>query len=92
MSRKLLQKTEDKVVIILDDSLVRGNTMKVLVNQLKKAKVSSIHIRIASPPVISPCYYGIDIPTYKELIANKSIQEAKEYVKKKYWKYCFRSD
>ena len=62
---------KDKVVIILDDSLVRGNTMKVLVNQLKKAKVSSIHIRIASPPVISPCYYGIDIPTYKELIANK---------------------
>ena len=74
---------KDKVVIILDDSLVRGNTMKVLVNQLKKAQVESIHIRIASPPVISPCYYGIDIPTYKELIANKfngNISEINSYL------------
>jgi len=68
----IIQKiVKNKIVIVLDDSLVRGNTMKVLVEQLKQAGVLEIHIRIASPPVISPCYYGIDVPTYNELIAHK---------------------
>ena len=60
---------KDKIIIIVDDSLVRGNTLKTLIHQLKECKVKAIHIRIAAPPVISPCYFGIDIPTYKELIA-----------------------
>lgn len=79
-----------KNIIIIDDSLVRGNTLKVLVKQLKDAKASSIHIRIASPPVISPCYYGIDIPTYDELIANKfntNIEKLNDYLGSNSLKY-----
>ena len=79
-----------KNIIIIDDSLVRGNTLKVLVKQLKDAKASSIHIRIASPPVISPCYYGIDIPTYEELIAHKfsnDIEKINEYLGSNSLKY-----
>ena len=57
-------------IILVDDSLVRGLTMKILVNQLKTFGVGDIHVRIMSPPIISPCKYGIDIPTKEELIYN----------------------
>ena len=67
---------KNKIIIIVDDSLVRGNTLRVLVSQLKDCDVKEIHIRIAAPPVISPCYFGIDIPTYKELIAYNLKSEA----------------
>ena len=67
-----------KKVILVDDSLVRGNTIKKLIILIKQYNVKEIHIRIASPPIISSCYYGVDIPTYSELIAyNKSIDEIK---------------
>ena len=57
-------------IILVDDSLVRGVTMKTLVNQLLTFGVGDIDVRIMSPPVISPCNYGIDIPTKEELIYN----------------------
>ena len=57
---------KNKEIVIVDDSLVRGNTIKVLIQQLQKAGASSVHVRIASPPVISPCYFGIDMSTYEE--------------------------
>jgi amidophosphoribosyltransferase len=59
-----------KDVILVDDSLVRGVTMRTLISQLTEFGVGNIHIRIMSPPVISPCNYGIDIPTKEELIYN----------------------
>ncbi len=62
---------EGKRVIVIDDSLVRGTTSKRIVNMLKRAGVREIHMRIASPPVVGPCYYGIDTPTREELIANQ---------------------
>ena len=59
-----------KSIILIDDSLVRGTTSKKIVGSLKKAGAKKIYLAIASPAVISPCYYGIDTPTKEELIAN----------------------
>ena len=61
----------DKIVYFIDDSLVRGNTIRTIIDLLKLYKPKEIHIRIVSPKVIFPCLYGIDIPTKKELIMNK---------------------
>jgi len=61
---------EDKKVYLIDDSIVRGTTMKEIVEIMRKAGASEIHVRIASPPVRYPCYFGIDFPTTDELLAN----------------------
>lgn len=61
---------KDRKIIIVDDSLVRGNTLKTINIILREYGAKEIHIRIASPPVISPCYFGIDIPTREELFYN----------------------
>lgn len=58
------------IIVFIDDSVVRGNTMDILLEQLWECKPLEIHVRIASPPVISECYFGIDIPTKDELIYN----------------------
>lgn len=69
---------KDLNVYIIDDSIVRGNTLKSIVKQLKDIGVRQIHLRITAPPVISECYLGIDIPTKSELIAhNKTIENIK---------------
>lgn len=57
-------------VVVVDDSLVRGTTSRKIVKMLRAAGATEIHLRISSPPVISPCYYGIDTPTRSELIAS----------------------
>lgn len=63
-------------VIVVDDSLVRGTTSRGLVALLREQGAREIHFRIASPPIISPCYYGIDMPTREELIgAAKTVPE-----------------
>jgi amidophosphoribosyltransferase len=59
----------NKRVVVVDDSLVRGTTSKKIVNLLRAAGASEVHLRISAPPTISPCYYGIDMPTKGELIA-----------------------
>ena len=61
---------QGKKVILIDDSIVRGTTMKSLVRNLKEwSGVREVHIRIGCPPITSPCFYGIDFPTIKELYA-----------------------
>ncbi|MHB8931811.1 MAG: amidophosphoribosyltransferase, partial [Melioribacteraceae bacterium] len=62
---------ENKTVVLIDDSIVRGTTSKQLVKLLREANPKAIHLRISSPPIISPCYYGMDFPSKEELIANK---------------------
>jgi amidophosphoribosyltransferase len=62
---------QDKRVIVVDDSLVRGTTSTSLVNILREAGAKEVHIRIASPPVKFPCYYGIDMPTKEELMGHR---------------------
>jgi amidophosphoribosyltransferase len=70
-----------KRIVLIDDSIVRGTTSKKLVRMLRRAGVKAIHMRISSPPIIGPCYYGIDTPTRKELIAaNNSVAEIREYL------------
>ena len=60
---------KDRRVVLVEDSIVRGTTLKKLVGVLRKSGVKEIHIRVASPPVKWPCFYGMDFPTRKELIA-----------------------
>lgn len=67
-----------KRVVLVDDSIVRGTTAKQIVQLLKEAGAKSVHLRIASPPLRFPCFYGIDIQTTKELFAaNHSVAEMK---------------
>lgn len=70
-----------KKVVIVDDSIVRGTTMRKIIRLVKTAQPAEIHLRISSPPIISPCFYGIDMPTRSELIANEqSIEEIRKYL------------
>ena len=61
---------EGKRLVVVDDSIVRGNTQRALVRMLREAGAREVHVRISSPPVKWPCFYGIDFPTRAELIAN----------------------
>jgi len=68
-------------VIVVDDSLVRGTTSRGLIQMIRDAGAREIHFRVASPPVISPCYYGIDMPTKEELIgAQRSVEEIRRHL------------
>jgi amidophosphoribosyltransferase len=70
-----------KRVVMVDDSIVRGTTSRKLVKLLKRAGVKEVHLRISSPPVIGPCFYGIDTPERRELIAaQKSLDEIRDYL------------
>lgn len=77
----VLEYAKNKSVILVDDSIVRGNTLKGKITQLLKAGAKEVHLRISAPPVIAPCFYGIDLPTREELIAaNKSEDEVREWL------------
>lgn len=70
-----------KRVVIVDDSIVRGTTMRKIIRLIKTAQPAEIHLRISSPPIISPCFYGIDMPTKNELIANEqTIDDIRAYL------------
>ena len=72
----------NKEIIVIDDSIVRGTTSKQIISILRKAGAKKIHLIIASPQTISPCYYGVDTPNKADLIcANKSIKEVREFIK-----------
>ncbi|NWT82993.1 PUR1 Amidophosphoribosyltransferase, partial [Lanius ludovicianus] len=60
-----------KRVVIIDDSIVRGNTISPIIKLLRESGAKEVHIRVASPPIRFPCYMGINIPTKEELIANR---------------------
>ena len=70
-----------KRVVAVDDSIMRGNTTRQLVQMLFDAGAAEVHVRISSPPVISPCFYGIDIADVDELAAaHRSVEEMREYI------------
>jgi amidophosphoribosyltransferase len=70
-----------KRVVIVDDSIVRGTTSKKLISILRNAGAKEVHFRVSSPPIISPCFYGIDMPTKEELIASsKSVEQIREFL------------
>jgi amidophosphoribosyltransferase len=62
---------DGKIVVLVDDSIVRGTTSKILMEMVRNAGAKEVHSRVSSPPVISPCFYGMDFPSKKELLANK---------------------
>ncbi|PWB74746.1 amidophosphoribosyltransferase [candidate division GN15 bacterium] len=72
---------KDKRVVVVDDSIVRGTTSKKLVQMIREAGAKEVHFRVSSPPIISPCFFGIDMPTRKELIAaNMSVKQIEKYL------------
>ena len=71
----------DKRIILVDDSIVRGNTMRKIVKMLKDAGAKEVHVRIGSPPIKAPCYLGIDMKTRDQFIAShKSVEEIAETI------------
>ncbi len=66
----LREQIRGKRVVVVDDSIVRGNTQRAIVRMLREAGALEVHVRIASPPVKWPCFYGIDFATRAELLAN----------------------
>jgi len=74
---------EGKTIVLVDDSIVRGTTSKQLVSLIREANPKAIHIRISSPPIFHPCFYGMDFPSEEELLANKfngNIEEMRKYL------------
>ncbi|MGB9824601.1 MAG: amidophosphoribosyltransferase [Candidatus Hydrothermia bacterium] len=72
---------EGKRIALIDDSLVRGTTSKEIVKLLKQNGAKEVHLRFASPPIVAPCFFGIDIPTKEELLASSfNLQELAEYL------------
>ncbi|HUF18534.1 MAG TPA: amidophosphoribosyltransferase [Thermoanaerobaculia bacterium] len=70
-----------KRIVLVDDSIVRGTTSKKIVRMLKDAGATEVHMRISSPPTTGPCYYGIDTPKRKELIASSnSVENIREHI------------
>jgi amidophosphoribosyltransferase len=72
---------EGRRVVMIDDSIVRGTTSRRIVNMLREAGATEVHVRITSPPFKNPCYYGIDTPDRKELVASsRTVQEMCEMI------------
>lgn len=67
---------KNKTVVLIDDSLVRGTTSGIIVALMREAGAKEVHLRLSSPELKWPCYYGIDIPTREELISNRLAPEA----------------
>ena len=72
---------QGKRVVLVDDSLVRGTTSRKIVKMVREAGAVEVHVRISCPPTISPCFYGVDTPTKRELIASShSVEEIRKYI------------
>ena len=76
-----LAEVRGRRLVIVDDSIVRGNTMRQLVAMLGDAGAAEVHVRISSPPVVSPCFYGIDMGDDAQLAAaHRSVEEMREHI------------
>ena len=76
-----LDEVEGQRLVVVDDSIVRGNTTRQLVAMLFDAGAAEVHVRISSPPIVSPCFYGIDTADPDELAAaNRSVEEMRELI------------
>ncbi len=84
---------EGKRVVLVDDSIVRGTTLRKIVRMIKGAGAGEVHVRIGSPPVRYSCYYGIDTPTREELVANQvTLEELRERLSADTLRYLDLSD
>ena len=76
-----LAEVAGKRVVVVDDSIVRGTTMRQLVAMLREAGVTEVHIRVSSPPIVSPCFYGIDFGDDRQLVAAaRSVEETRREI------------
>jgi amidophosphoribosyltransferase len=76
-----LAEVAGKRVVVIDDSIVRGNTTRQIVQMLFEAGAAEVHVRVSSPPIVSPCFYGIDFAGEDELIAaQKTVEEVCEHI------------
>ena len=72
---------EGRRVVIVEDSIVRGTTLRQLVGLIRAAGAVEVHVRVSSPPIVAPCFYGMDFPSHQELIANqKSVEQIRSYL------------
>ncbi|MBS1877264.1 MAG: amidophosphoribosyltransferase [Acidobacteria bacterium] len=72
---------EGKRVVLVDDSIVRGTTSRKIVRMVRQAGAREVHMRISCPPTIAPCYYGVDTPSERELIAaNNTVEETRKFI------------
>ncbi len=72
---------QGREVVVVEDSIVRGTTLKQLVKHIREKGAKKVHVRVSSPPIVSPCFYGMDFPSKSELIANKkSVEEIRTYL------------
>src|SRR6202046_1640078 len=72
---------EGKRVILIDDSIIRGTTSRKIVRMVRGAGAAEVHLRISCPPTISPCFYGVDTPSKRDLIAaNQSVEEIRQFI------------
>jgi amidophosphoribosyltransferase len=76
-----LSEVEGRRIVVVDDSIVRGNTTRQLVQMLFDAGAAEVHVRVSSPPVVSPCFYGIDMADEDELAAaHRSVEEMRAHI------------
>ncbi len=76
-----LAEVEGKRLVVVDDSIVRGSTTRQIVQMLFAAGAAEVHVRISSPPVVSPCYYGIDLASEDEMIAaNATVDDVRRAI------------
>lgn len=72
---------KDRRVVVVEDSIVRGTTLRTLTQFIRKAGAKEVHVRVSSPPIRFPCYYGMDFPTREELIASsKTVEEIRAFL------------
>ena len=72
---------EGKRIVVVDYSIVRGTTMKKIVQILRENEAKEIHLRICSPPITDPCYFGVDTPERRQLIASsKSVASIRKFI------------
>ncbi len=72
---------EGKRVVLIDDSIIRGTTSRKIVRMVRGAGAKEVHLRISCPPTVSPCFYGVDTPSRRDLIAaNHSVEEIRQFI------------
>jgi amidophosphoribosyltransferase len=77
----IMSTIKDKRVIVVDDSIVRGTTLRKIVQMLRRAGAKEVHVRIGCPPVRAPCYYGVDMKTREQFVATgRTVQQISDYL------------